>query len=412
MTRRLVIVEPNLKTVGGHCFDYVRVISREAMAAGFAVDGVFHTEADAEVAALGFSFSRVFRRHSVVEESRTGLGRLATSLIGEKAANWLRQSLLGAPADEDQAALARAAPFADELAEAMASVTWTPQSRAYFPTVFWPEAALVALQSHVITDAGGQVSVCVRFDPPEHASGRAKLRDAAQSNDLIDWCSDTDELAAAYANIFDRPVRTIRIPVDLETLHQRSTERAPAPPVRVAFIGESRREKGFHLLPQLVSDVANSGASDIRFTIQLLRPEANADPAITGAVKRLESLAGARVRLVEGALDHDAFHAILASSHVLLLPYDPQSYARRSSGLLVEGLAAGLAIVSPAADSWISRTIAREGAEQNAFTFDGGAPLLADAVIRAAKAITEKRVGPARAPSCATAPRAPWTDRL
>lgn len=411
MTKHLVIVEPNLKTVGGHCFGYVRVISREALAAGFSVEGVFHAQASEDVAALGFPFHRVFRRAGAVDETRTGLGRLAVSLMGESAANRLRRVLLGAPIGEDEASLLRAAPFADELAEGISAVTWNSETRAYFPTVFWPEAALVALQSRAITDAGAQVSVCLRFDPPEQPSGQTQLRDAAQTNAAIDWCSDTDELAAAYAAILGRPVRTIRIPVDLDALRQRSGERAPAPPVRVAFIGESRREKGFHLLPQLVADVVNNGDADVRFTIQLLRPKSNADPVIAGAVKRLEALAGDRLHLVEGALDHDAFHAILASSHVLLLPYEPRSYARRSSGLLVEGLAAGLAIVAPGADSWMSLTIAKERAEANVFTFDH-ADGLEDAVRRAARATVDLRLSPARAPSCATVPPAPWTDPL
>lgn len=411
MTRRLVIIEPNLKTVGGHCYDYVRLISREAIAAGFAVHGAFHASASAEIATLGFPYLRVFRRAPVAPQSRTGLGALATAVMGEPATQWLRRAVLGAPANEDDATLARAAPFADELADAIAAFAWTPTDRVYFPTLFWAEAAMVALESRAITDCGARVSVCLRFDPPESEDGRTRLRDAAALNAAIDWCADTDELAAAYADILERPVRVIRIPVDLERLQRDCALRPAPPPVRVAFIGESRSEKGFHLLPDLVADLRRDMGDDVRFTIQVMPGEAGADAAVTKAIDRLRPSA-AGVDLVYGALDQDAFHDVLAASHLLLLPYAPKAYERRSSGLLVEGLAAGLAIVTPAADSWVTRTIARNGARDSAFTYDDGDAGLCGAVLRAARAIAGGQVIAARAPSCATLPSAPWTDPL
>ena len=411
MTRRLVIIEPNLKSVGGHCFDYARVISREAVAAGFEVHGAFHSGANADIATLGFPFVRVFRRAPVALPSGTGFGAVAATVMGERATQWVRRAVLGAPANEDDAALARAAPFADELAEAIAAFAWTPKDRVYFPTVFWAEAAIVAPGVRAVTDSGAKVSVCLRFDTPDGDDGRARLRNAAKSNAAIDWCADTDELAAAYADIFARPVRTIRIPVDLERL-QRDSALRPAPsPVRVAFIGESRREKGFHLLPDLVADLRREMGDEVRFTIQIMPGDAGADATVAKATERLQSNA-AGVDLVHGALDQDAFHGVLAASHVLLLPYAPKAYARRSSGLLVEGLAAGLAIVTPSADSWVTRTIARNEAGSSAFFYDDGDAGLSGAVLRATRSIAGGKVIPARAPSCATLSSAPWTDPL
>ncbi|KAF0182040.1 MAG: group 1 glycosyl transferase [Alphaproteobacteria bacterium] len=411
MTRRLVIIEPNLRTVGGHCFDYVRVIAREAAAAGFAVRGVFHAEAAPEIAALGIPFTRVFRRASPVPQSRTGLGGLAVAVLGEKTTQRLRRAVLGAPAGEDDATAARAAPFVDELAQAIASLDWKTGDRAYLPTLFWAEAVLAARQSHEITSRGARVSMCLRFDPPESAEGRDALRRAAMEAVAIDWCADTGELAAAYAAILGRTVRTIRIPVDLARLSEDAVQRPLPPPVRVAFIGESRREKGFHLLPDIVATVRRDADAEVRFTIQLMPGEAGADPSVTKAMARLRAGADG-VDLVHGALDQDAFHGVLAASHVLLLPYAANAYARRSSGLLVEGLAAGLAIVTPAAESWITRTIACNGAETGAFTYEDGEAGLPGAVLRAVRAVAGGLVVTPRAPDCATMDAAPWTDRV
>lgn len=407
MTRRLVIIEQNLRTVGGHCYDYVRVVAREAKAAGIAVEGVFHAAADAEVAALGFPFARVFHRAATTPETRTGLGRIAVALIGEGAANRLRRTMLGAPETEDDTALARVGAFGEELAAAIAGVQWRAGDRAYFPTVFWPEAAIVAAQADAITAKGAVLSVCLRFDPPETEEAKAHLRRAAEHNRAIDWCADTDELAAAYGDILGAPVRTIRIPIDLDALAAALPSRAAPPPVRLAFIGESRREKGFHLLPDVIDAVRARHGADAPFLVQILG-ESGADAEIAAAARRLRAMRD--VEIMEGALDQARFQRVLTQAHVLLLPYLAGNYRRRSSSLLVEGIAAGLAMVTPAAASWLSRTIAREGVADNAFPFAGDARACADATSRAIKAVQTGRVLPPRRPRCASEAPAPWTE--
>lgn len=410
MTQRLVIIEPNLRTVGGHCYDYVRVIAREARDAGIEVQGAFHADARDEVTALGMPFTRSFHRSAPAPEQRTGLGRVAVALMGEQAANTLRRVMLGAPATEDEAALTRVRSFADELAEVLAGAQWTAGVRAYFPTVFWPEAAIVAQQSRAITDKGAALSVCLRFDPPEGVEGRAILRQAAESNRAIDWCADTDQLAAAYADILGAPVRTIRIPIDLEALAERLPRRTAPPPVRIAFIGESRREKGFHLLPDVIARVLWDDSSEVVFDIQVLEGEAPMDGAVRAAVTRLKEMAGPRLNVHFGALGFEAFHDALTRAHVILLPYAPEAYARRSSSLLVEGLAAGLAIVAPSAPSWLRHAIEHEGATRNAFWFDGGAEALTDALKEAVAAVRAGALDPPRRPACAVTAPAPWTE--
>lgn len=407
MTRRLVIIEPNLRTVGGHCYDYVRVIAREAKAAGIAVEGVFHAAADDDVAALGFPFARVFHRVAATPEARTGLGKIAVALMGEGAANRLRRAVLGAPETEDDTALARVGAFGEELSVALAGVQWREGDRAYFPTVFWPEAAIAAMQAEAMTAKGAVVSVCLRFDPPDTEDAKAHLRRAAESNRAIDWCADTDELAAAYGDILGAPVRTIRIPIDLEALAAALPSRAAPPPVRIAFIGESRREKGFHLLPDVIDAVRARHGADARFLVQILG-ESGADAEVAAAARRLRAMRD--VEVMDGALDQARFQRVLTEAHVLLLPYLAGNYQRRSSSLLVEGIAAGLAMVTPAAPSWMSRTLAREGVSENAFPFAGDARACADATSRAIEAVQAGRILPPRRPHCAAEAVAPWIE--
>jgi hypothetical protein len=407
MTRRLAIIEPHLRSVGGHCYDYVRVIAGEALSAGMAVEGVFHAAADADVSALGFPFLRVFHAATRVAETRTGLGRMAVALMGEAAANRLRRAVLGAPGTEEETALMRAAAFGDELAEAIAGIAWRSGDRAYFPTVFWPEAAIVARQAEAITRRGAAVSVCLRFDPPQTDEAKAHLRHAAETNRAIDWCADTDELAASYGAILGANVRAVRVPIDLDGLATALSARAPPLPVTVAFIGESRREKGFHLLPDVIEAVRQQHGEEARFLVQVLG-DTSADREIAAAARRLRAMAG--VEILSGALDQRRFQGALAAAHVLLLPYQASAYQRRSSSLLVEGIAAGLALVTPAEPSWISRTLSREKATLNAFPFAGGAAQCAEALSKAIAAVKEGRIPQPRRPDCATIAPAPWLE--
>jgi hypothetical protein len=132
------------------------------------------------------------------------------------------------------------------------------------------------------------------------------------------------------------------------------------------------------------------------------------DDGVAAASRRLGELAGDGVELIDGAVDRAAFEAALSESHILLLPYDPEIYARRSSGLLVEGLASGIAIVAPSQPSWLTRTIAEEHAHGRSFLYDDEEEGFEESVIRAARwALAGPHPVPA-APLCATVKPAPW----
>jgi glycosyltransferase involved in cell wall biosynthesis len=141
--------------------------------------------------------------------------------------------------------------------------------------------------------------------------------------------------------------------------------RRPDQPVRVAYLGSAREEKGFHLLPGVVASTLGLGVP-VEFHIQAwLDVEV---PALAAARRELRRLAATdpRVTLYEQQLGREEFFALQRGVDVIVLPYDRRQYDDRGSGIFQEALAHGKPLVVPAASN-PGAVVAREG---NGVLFD------------------------------------------
>jgi hypothetical protein len=117
----------------------------------------------------------------------------------------------------------------------------------------------------------------------------------------------------------------------------------------VVFLGDARREKGFHHLPRIVRALTANDEHGRRFAFrfQSHSSASAADPVIAAARYELMELADHGVTLIDQALEHAAYRRLLAESHVTLLPYEAAAYATRSSGVFADSLAAVVPVVVP-----------------------------------------------------------------
>jgi hypothetical protein len=105
----------------------------------------------------------------------------------------------------------------------------------------------------------------------------------------------------------------------------------------VSFVGGSRLERGTMLIPDVVKLCAES---DIRFFIQAKSgSHSGVDLAQLTALRGLPN-----VELHEGVLERDAYHDAIARS-VVLIPYAPNHYRWRSSGVYVEAKFLGAPVI-------------------------------------------------------------------
>ena len=155
----------------------------------------------------------------------------------------------------------------------------------------------------------------------------------------VTFFTDTEELRALYNAL--SPIRFIKapIPVRRDLFHDGPRDgpatRARARkyrgrPINITYLGGARTEKGFHHLPQVVSvlwvDYVAPGKA--RFTIQSNFNVPGGEPGMAIAKSRLAKLPDDAVTLITRAMSEEDYQEILASSDVVILPYDQTPMAR------------------------------------------------------------------------------------
>jgi hypothetical protein len=164
--------------------------------------------------------------------------------------------------------------------------------------------------------------------------------------------TDTDELTYQHNSLRSFPFITLPIP----HTHPVNERRAESGPIRITYLGDARREKGFHLLPQLVATLTEDHLTprEARFVVQCNYNVPGGEPAAAIARGELETCSEPAVTLLKEPLTSDEYKHLLLSAGINLLLYDPGNYYARSSGILIESLAAGIPVVVPA-NTWLSR---------------------------------------------------------
>ena len=163
--------------------------------------------------------------------------------------------------------------------------------------------------------------------------------------------TDTIELTEQYNRLGVVPFHTLPIP------HTYSAQDCPARsgPLRFTYLGDARREKGFHFLPHLAMDLWDYlNAGKIRFALQSNFNIPGGEPEAALTVPHLRSFPPDQVSLFDRPLTSEQYKVLLLSADLNLLMYDPLNYYARSSGVLAEALAIGVPVLVPSG-CWLSR---------------------------------------------------------
>ncbi len=168
--------------------------------------------------------------------------------------------------------------------------------------------------------------------------------------------TDTEELTEEYCLFSGLCFDTVPIP--FRTHFLTAHVRRPADPLCLTYLGDVRDEKGFHWLLDLVEAMQEDyvEAGKVRFVFQASLGSPQYNPKSTAALEQLQALPPEDVTLVglDGPLTVDEYFQLVSAADVLLCPYCPLTYKRRSSGTLTEAIAAGIPTIVPR-DSWLAR---------------------------------------------------------
>jgi glycosyltransferase involved in cell wall biosynthesis len=136
----------------------------------------------------------------------------------------------------------------------------------------------------------------------------------------------------------DFGVQTHILPIPF---HSSAPQRTMKGTVRVGFFGDSRYDKGFHLLPRAIELCRRDGL-DAEFIVQIHNSGWSQHTIEAEAALR----ALKDVRLLEGVLSSEDYAAWTGRTDVILLPHDPVIFGIRASGIFTESVAAGRPVVA------------------------------------------------------------------
>ena len=391
--KKLIILDPSLKDLGGHFYEYdaalgaaasrraihTLIYANKSCPAGLPVPGgeIHPWFSTAWSASGGRSKSTVrFILSKLPITLRIPLarfGRLVWALTKKTAPR---------PPNANAAISTVAEKFGKEVIAALRHAGCNRDDIVFLPTIRTSElfalwkavqstAELKSLQFHIVL----RRDVAEMDLPEDGAPGISflfrELHAAPARKAFIFYC-DTQQLCNDYALLSShrQEFRLLPIPYPMRGCRADQSRNmvAPARRSKLVYLGGARVEKGFHLLSLAENSLRKTYAGEILWRLQAPISGGLEEPEVISARRDLSSVRDGSVELVERNLSSAEFQSLLLSADIVLLPYLPEFYRARSSGILVQVLAAGKPVVVPA-DTWLSRQTNGIGAVEFDRTF-------------------------------------------
>jgi glycosyltransferase involved in cell wall biosynthesis len=192
--------------------------------------------------------------------------------------------------------------------------------------------------------------------------------------------TDSTQLAREFSTLSRLPVDVLPIPHT--HVPPSATVRAGVPVA--VFLGGARSEKGF---PLFVDAARGLQRDPVRLIAQCNVDDPD-DQTAAAARAELERLEGERVQLIREAVDSAGYYEILSKADIVVLPYRERNYRARTSGVLVEALAAGKPVVVTKG-TWLAEQAVR--ANVGLQFEDGNAQDLRRAILEIVSSLDEYR---------------------
>jgi glycosyltransferase involved in cell wall biosynthesis len=193
-----------------------------------------------------------------------------------------------------------------------------------------------------------KLAVCLMFQPEWTPWGDRAIRGAEYYAHAISrikpWVgrsvllyTETQELKACFEALTEVPIEVLPHPWRKPTRFPRNALRDC---IRFGYLGHPRKERGFHLLPEAVK-ICNQKQLPFELVVQIR--DNNYDLAVVRATELLR--AQTNVYSIIGPLEGPQYYRVLDSCDAILLPYSPNMYRARGSGLYTEAIIYGKPII-------------------------------------------------------------------
>ena len=328
---RVVIMDPGLFSTEGHHFNSDHAYLDELKRLHLESLLIFHKDASPEVRGLG--------------------GRPYFSVSGYATRDHVDR------ASELEDLVISNAVFFNQLRKLKPLLDLRPSDMVFFPGV--TAHLVLAISQFIATFSPPKTpkfALCFLVQMDWHSTGRVShvgrtfyesalgfLPDEMTSS-IVATC-ETEDLAREYEPLLDTQPLVAPIPtLQGRIWAQQQTEPGGSP--TLSFLGWGKREKGVHLMPEVV-DLVSAKRPDLNFIVHLLGPDAG----LLNQVRSALLPHGERVRIIEGSVEPEELVDLLLATNLMILPYDPNTYRSRGSGIFSECKSAGIPMVLPAKTS-------------------------------------------------------------
>ncbi len=398
--RKLIILDPSLKDTGGHFYEYDVAIAAAALRQarytwiyankschtgltipGGEIDPWFTTEWSAAGGRIKTSIRFILNIFpAAVRIPLLQLGRFVWTLTKNKSQRTINL--------ESAKVSNAAAAFGKEVTEALHHAGCNGDDIIFLPTIRTSE--LFALWTTVKNNtelSDLQFHIVLRRDaaemdfPEDGAPGISflfrELHAMPGGNGFRFYC-DTQQLCDDYSRLSSNKLKFRILPIPFPIANPDPTsliQWTSSPAIKLVYLGGARTEKGFHLLSRAENILRENYPGTLLWRLQAPKGGPLEEPEVIAARQKLLSVRDGSVELIERNLSSAEFHSLLLSADIILLPYLREFYRSRSSGILVQVLAAGKPVIVPAG-TWLSSQTNGVGAVEFESPVDFPAALL------------------------------------
>lgn len=322
---KALIIDPAVHSMGGHHYNSVQRLQDELGKLGVDAPCLGSAYADRRVTqelACTPTFSRSVYGRSYATRAEFAESVEETSRQLSQAMRRLRSSpeLIILPCCDQVLAAA--------LARHLKSIRFAPRPQVLLWILYGPH--------HLKTTDHPEIAGLIAESREAFANLKASVGDVGG---MTVYC-ETSAMADFYRGLIGVEVGVM--PGPGLVAHARATRGAPSRPT-VSCIGFANRPKGYRLLPEAVRHVLQEHG-DARFMIHGVvgGSDAQADQPI---FDRLAGM-GERVIVRQDVLSPQDYLTWLSQADLLLLPYDPDVYRSRGSGVFSDARAIGIPVVA------------------------------------------------------------------
>jgi tetratricopeptide (TPR) repeat protein len=208
-----------------------------------------------------------------------------------------------------------------------------------------------------------QTVLLLRYQPAFYEDACAakafRILEELATQGIVRLGTDSDRLAQDYSYLTSLPIEVFSIPHTVHTVlsPQHACPNFSNRPLRLVSLGNARDEKGYLEILQAIHILhAYHGATGLEFVLQSNR----ATREVEDAIHSFQKYGLPNVRLLFAELKTQEYYQLLQSADVVLLPYWRNIYEARTSGILVEALAAGKPVIVTE-DTWMSDQLKEYG---------------------------------------------------